>query len=396
MTNEILDIAATQSEMQAWRHMFHMNPETAFEEVETADFVSAKLEEFGLEVRRGYGKTGLVGVLKSGDSERAIGMRADLDALNLQELNEFEHRSRNEGKMHACGHDGHMAMLMGAAKHLAENPDFDGTAYFIFQPAEEAGDGGLSMINDGLFTDCPVDAVYGLHNVPGMEVGQFCTNFSTLLASMDLVTITVEGVGGHGAFPSLARNPILPACNIVSTLNEFAGSQFSPTDNMVVSICQIEGGDAVNVIPQTVTLKGTARCLTAEAQNKLEAFLPQIADGVCAAYGVKCDVEYKRLYPLLTNTPDETEKALAAAKRIVGADHVDDEFAPFMASDDFAWLLRDNPGNFIFLGNGVGEKGGCFAHNPNYDFNDDILSYGAAYWVQLVQECLPQNGLAKT
>lgn len=389
MSNLVREIVEYQSEMRIWRHQFHMNPETAFEEIETADFVAQKLTEFGIDIKRGYAKTGLVGVLKSGSSERAIGLRADLDALNIHELNDFEHKSQNEGKMHACGHDGHMAMLLGAAKYLALNPNFDGTAYFIFQPAEEAGNGGLSMVEDGLFKDCPVDAVYGLHNIPGIEVGTFATNDAILLASMDVITIAIEGVGGHGAFPNLAKNPILPACNIVSTLNEFVGSQFSPSDELVMSICQINGGDAVNVIPQTVTLKGTARTLNAKAQIKLEEQLPKIVNGICEAYGVGCQIEYRRNYPLLVNTPAETEKAKAAAAKIVEADKVDPTIAPFMASDDFAWFLRDNPGNFMFIGNGVDGDGGCFVHNPNYDFNDDILAQGASYWVQLVQECLP-------
>jgi len=382
-------ILGLHDQLTAWRHDIHQHPETGFEEHRTSQIVADRLGEFGIEVDRGMATTGVVGTLQVGKSGCTIALRADLDALNLQELNTFEHRSRIEGKMHGCGHDGHTVMLLGAAWHLAKTRKFDGTVHFIFQPAEEAGNGGLTMIEDGLFEKFHPEAIFGMHNFPGLEVGKFATCSGAFMASMDVFDITVEGVGGHGAFPDKARSPILPACAIVSALNEYVGSQVPTPDDLVMSVAQIESGDAVNVIPRTARIKGTVRSLSDTAQDAMEAAMPRIANGICAAYGVGCIVDYKRHYPRLVNDRGQTEVAGKAASALVGRENVDIEAPPAMASDDFAWMLLEKPGSYIFIGNGSGENGGCFVHNPNYDFNDAILPLGASYWVELVQQQLP-------
>ena len=385
-------IVALHPELTAWRRDIHMHPETGFEEYRTSDIVAARLAEFGIETERGMAVTGVVGTLRAGRSDRCIALRADLDALNLHEANTFEHRSRTDGKMHGCGHDGHTVMLLGAARHLAETRNFDGTVHFIFQPAEEAGNGGLVMIEDGLFERFRPEAVYGMHNFPGLEVGRFAINAGPFLASMDTFEITVEGVGGHGAFPEKARSPILPACAIVSALNEHAGSQVAASDELAMSVAQIESGDAVNVIPQTAVIRGTVRSLSEDAQAAMEAAMPRIADGICAAYGVECRVDYRRLYPTLINEPVATVAAGKAAEALVGTGNVDTRAQPIMASEDFAWMLQRKAGAYILIGNGTGADGGCFVHNPEYDFNDDILPLGASYWVELVEQQLPLAG----
>ena len=379
-------IVERRAELTAWRRDIHMHPETGFEEHRTSRIVADKLAKFGIEVMTGMAKTGVVGTLRSGNSDGAIALRADLDALNLQELNTFEHRSRIDGKMHGCGHDGHTTMLLGAAQHLANTKNFDGTVYFVFQPAEEAGNGGLTMIEDGLFEMIHPDAIYGMHNLPGIEVGKFAIGAGPFMASMDVFEIIVEGIGGHGAFPEKARSPILPACAIVSSLNEFMGSQVATSDEIVMSVAQIESGDAVNVIPQTATIRGTVRSLSDTAQDEMEKALSRIATGICAAYGVNCRVDYRRNYPRLVNHQDQTVVAARAAAALVGEENVDANAPPLMASEDFAWMLREIPGSYIFIGNGTGETSGCFVHNPNYDFNDEILPLGASYWVRLVEQ----------
>ncbi len=379
-------------EMTAWRRDFHRHPEIGFEEHRTSRIVAEKLSQFGLTVNRGMAVTGVVGTLRAGQSDRCIALRADLDALNLHEENNFEHRSQTDGKMHGCGHDGHTAMLLGAAWYLAKTRAFDGIVHFIFQPAEEAGNGGLAMMEDGLFELIHPEALYGMHNLPGIETGRFAIAPGAFMASMDVFRITVRGLGGHGAFPEKARSPILPACAIVSALNEYLGSRRSRSDDLVMSVARIAGGSAVNVIPEDTVIEGTVRTLSEDAQADMEASMVRIANGICAAYGVDCDVDYRRQYPILINHPGETCAAAEAAASLVGAGHVDSGARPLMASEDFAWMLQKRPGAYILIGNGTGSEGGCFVHNPEYDFNDAILPLGASYWVALVEQQLPRQG----
>lgn len=382
-------IVGLHDEMTNWRRDIHQQPETGFEEYRTSQIVADKLIEFGYEVDRGKAVTGVVGTLKAGQSKRCIALRADLDALNLQEMNTFEHRSRVDGKMHGCGHDGHTAMLLGAAAHLARTRNFDGVVHLIFQPAEEAGNGGLSMIEDGLFEMIHPVAIYGMHNLPGLEVGKFAICAGPFMASMDVFEITIEGIGGHGAYPSKSRSPILPACAIVSALNEYVGSQVPTGEKLVMSVTQFESGNAVNVIPATATIKGSVRSLSDSAQKDMAAAMPRIAKGICDAWGVDCVVDYRPTYTILVNDPAQTRIAAKAAVALVGEENVDTEAPALMASEDFAWMLQRKPGAYIFIGNGTGDKGGCFVHNPNYDFNDEILPLGASYWVKLVEQQLP-------
>lgn len=386
LTKQIVGLHGAMTE---WRRDLHSQPETGFEEHRTSQIVADKLIEFGYAIDRGKAVTGVVGTLRAGKSKRCIALRADLDALNLHETNTFAHRSRIDGKMHGCGHDGHTVMLLGAAWYLAKTKNFDGTLHLIFQPAEEAGNGGLTMIEDGLFEMIDPQAIHGMHNLPGIEVGKFATSAGPFMASMDVFEITVTGVGGHGAFPAKARSPILPACAIVSALNEYVGSQVPTSEDLTMSVAQFQSGDAVNVIPQTATLKGTVRSLSDSAQDAMEAAMARIATGICDAYGAQCMVDYKRNYPRLVNDPEQTVIAGKAAAAVVGAENVDTEAPALMASEDFAWMLQKKPGSYIFIGNGTGESSGCFVHNPNYDFNDEILPLGASYWVKLVEQQLP-------
>jgi amidohydrolase len=389
--NLLQELVAHHKVMTEWRHDIHQHPETGFEEHRTSQIVAEKLAEFGLDVDRGMATTGVVGTLKSGDSGRCIALRADLDALNMQELNTFEHRSKIDGKMHGCGHDGHTVMLLGAAWYLSKSKCFDGTIHFIFQPAEEAGNGGLTMIEDGLFKKFHPETIFGMHNFPGLDLGTFATRAGPFMASMDVFEITITGIGGHGGFPDKARSPILPACAIVSALNEHVGSQIATSDDLVMSVCQIESGNAVNVIPETATIKGTVRSLSDVAQDAMEVAVPRISNGICAAYGVECAAHYIRNYPRLVNDEEQTVAAGKAASALVGFEKVDIEYTTIMASEDFAWMLQEKPGCMIFVGNGSGETGGCFVHNPHYDFNDEILPLGASYWVELVKQMLPQS-----
>ena len=384
-------IAEFHSEMIEWRHDIHSHPETAFEEVRTAGIVAQKLEGFGIEVHRGLAKTGVVGVLKAGGGGgKAIGLRADMDALDLTELNGFEHRSRHEGKMHACGHDGHTTMLLGAAKYLAENRNFDGTIYFIFQPAEENEAGGRVMVEEGLFRQFPCETVYGMHNMPGIPVGQMGVMPGPMMASADFFQIDVKGVGAHGAFPHTGIDPILVASEIVMALQRIVSRSIDPLQQAVVSVTQFNSGFTSNVIPEAAVLKGTARAFLPEVQDTIEREMRRIAEGVAAAHGASATLLYERRYPPTINTPAETEIAAAAAARVVGDANVRRDLAPVMGAEDFGWMLKEKPGCYVWIGNGD-EPGGCHVHNPNYDFNDEILPLGASYWVSLVEQILPAS-----
>ncbi len=382
-------IAAYHDEMTAWRRDIHRHPETAFEEFRTADIVAKALESFGIEVHRGLAKTGVVGTLKVGRGERAIGLRADMDALNIVEANGFEHRSVNDGKMHACGHDGHTAMLLGAAKYLAEARDFDGTVHFIFQPAEENEAGGRAMVQDGLFERFPVESVYGMHNMPGIETGNFAVRTGPLMASADFFELKIKGVGGHGAMPHLCNDPVVVAAGIINAWQTIVSRRANPIQSAVISVTKIHAGDATNVIPEEIELAGTTRAFLPKFQELIETGMRQIADGMAAAHGVEATFAYDRRYPPTINTAEETDIARQVAAKIVGAANVDPDTAPLMGSEDFSFMLNERPGCYIMLGNGVGEAGGCMVHNPNYDFNDEILPIGASYWAEMVRTVLP-------
>jgi amidohydrolase len=381
-------IAEFHSDMIEWRHDLHSHPETAFEEVRTAGIVAEKLAGFGLEVHRGLARTGVVGVLKAGKGSRSIGLRADMDALDLTELNGFGHRSQHDGKMHACGHDGHTTMLLGAARYLAEARNFDGTVYFIFQPAEENEAGGRVMVDEGLFRLFPCEGVYGMHNMPGIPVGQMGVMQGPMMASADFFQIDVKGVGAHGAFPHTGVDPILVASEMVLALQRIVSRSVDPLQQAVVSVTQFNSGFTSNVIPEGATLKGTTRAFLPEVQDMIEREMKRIADGVASAHGAQAKFHYDRRYPPTVNTAAETEIAAAAAAGVVGEANVRRDLPPVMGAEDFGWMLKAKPGCYVWIGNGD-EPGGCHVHNPNYDFNDEILPIGASYWAALVEQVLP-------
>ncbi|ANK80134.1 M20 aminoacylase family protein [Minwuia thermotolerans] len=388
------ELKRIQPEMTEWRRDIHRHPETAFEEDRTADKVAGLLEEFGLQVHRGLAKTGVVGTLKAGTGNRAIGLRADMDALDLQELNEFDHRSVNDGKMHACGHDGHTAMLLGAARHLSANPDFDGTVHFIFQPAEENLAGGRVMVQDGLFERFPVEAVYGMHNWPGLPVGKFAACVGPMMASADFFELKLTGRGGHGAFPHLSRDPVLAAAHIITAWQSIVSRNTDPMKAAVISATQIESGFTGNVIPETAVIRGTTRTFDAGVQDMVEERMGALARSLAEGFGMRADFRYDRRYAPTVNSPEEFGHAMAAARALVGEANVNDHLTPVMGAEDFGWMLRERPGCYVFVGNGEGQQGGCEVHNPNYDFNDDTLPVGAAYWSQLVRMQLPADRAA--
>jgi hippurate hydrolase len=387
-------IAEFYDEIKGWRRDIHAHPETAFEEVRTADFVAGKLKEFGIEVHRGLATTGVVGVLdgQRNTSGRAIGLRADMDALHISELNDFGHRSRNEGKMHACGHDGHTAMLLGAAKYLAETRNFDGRVAFIFQPAEENEGGGRVMVEEGLFEKFPVEAVYGLHNMPGMPVGTVSLRSGPAMAAFDIFEIVITGKGTHAAMPQLGIDPVVTGAQLITALQTIASRRTEPLDSVVVSVTQFHAGDTWNVIPETAVIRGTVRSFKKETQDRIEKDIERMARAVCESQGATMTLRYERRYPALVNSEAETGIAAAVAARVVGEDKVMNGAEPLMGSEDFAYMLEAKPGCYVWLGNGTeGGPGGCAVHNPRYDFNDEISVIGASYWATLVEQSLPKT-----
>ncbi len=389
----INSIAQDVDEMTAWRRDIHAHPEIAFEEVRTADIVAEKLESWGIEVHRGLATTGVVGTLKGArDGGGAIGLRADLDALPMTEKNDFAHRSTIAGKMHGCGHDGHTSMLLGAAKYLAETRNFAGTVHFIFQPAEENEGGGRVMVEDGLFDKFPVDGVYGLHNSPGLAAGRIAMRTGPAMAAFDIFEIVVTGKGGHGAMPHRGIDPIVVAAQIVSALQTIVSRGTDPLEGAVVSVTQIHAGDAWNVIPDDVVIRGTTRSFKQDIHDRLEGQIRRIAEGVCSAFGATMTLRYERRYPAVVNTGAETDLAARVAAKVLGEDNVNAGAPADMASEDFSFMLNQRPGCYIWLGNGgEGELGGCSVHNPYYDFNDNILALGATYWATLVETALPKD-----
>jgi len=374
-----------EKDMTRWRRDLHAHPELGFKEERTSEVVAEKLESFGIPITRGLATTGIVGTLSRGSSKRAIALRADMDALPLQEKNSFAHKSKHDGKMHACGHDGHTAMLLGAAKYIADAARFDGTVHFIFQPAEEGGGGGKVMVREGLFKKFPCDGVYGMHNWPGMEAGTMGVRAGPMLASADFFGITVTGVGGHGAMPHRANDPVVVGAEMVTALQTIVSRAADPVDAVVVSVTKFNAGTATNVIPDEAKLAGTVRTLSPGARDLVESRIRAIAKGIAEAHGVKADVSYHRGYPVLVNSVDETERARRAAAKVVGDDKVVVDPPPEMGAEDFAYMLQERPGSYVWLGNG-GAAGGCMLHNPNYDFNDEVAPIGASYWVSLVEQ----------
>lgn len=376
-----------KDDLVALRHDFHKHPELAFQEKRTSDIVAGKLQGFGIEIHRGMGRTGVVGILKAGTSGRAIGIRADMDALPIQEANSFSHRSSHDGRMHACGHDGHTAMLLGAACHLAATRHFDGTVYFIFQPAEENEGGAKAMIDDGLFDRFQMSHVYGMHNMPGIKEGAFAMRTGPIMAAIDMFEIIVNGQGTHAAMPHKGIDTLLVAAEILTALQTIVSRNIDPLANAVVSPTQCHGGDAWNVIPQEVVIRGCVRTFLPDVQATVKRRMQEIADGICMAYGATCLLNYIVGYPATVNTADGVEAAAAAAAAVVGAENVEVNMPPMMPSEDFAFMLQKKPGSYIMIGNGDGE-GSCMVHNPSYDFNDNILTTGAKYWVKLVEQQL--------
>ena len=375
-------------EMTAWRHHLHAHPETAFEEVETARFVAERLAEFGLEPQVGLAKTGVVATLRRGTSNRAIGLRADIDALDIPEANSFDHASKTPGKMHACGHDGHTAMLLGAAKYLAERGGFDGTIHFIFQPAEENEGGGRVMVEEGLFDKFPMDAVYGMHNWPMMPLGQAATKGGPLQASYDIFEITLTGRGTHAAMPQLGDDVLLAAGHLITALQSISSRAVDPLDAVVVSVTQMHGGDTWNVLPGTVVLRGTVRAFAEATQTTAEAKMRQISAGVAATFGLAAKVHYERRYPATINDPKEAEFCAEVLAGLVGTDNLDTAPKSVMGAEDFAFLLAKKPGAYVWLGTATPETT-AMLHNPGFDFNDAALPIGAAYWVRLAEAALP-------
>ena len=377
--------------MIEWRHHIHSFPECGFDVEETSDFIAKKLEEFGIDVVRNIGKTGLVGILKNGNSSASIGLRADMDALHIHEENTFSHRSQNDGKMHACGHDGHSAMLLGAAKALSTNKQFNGTVYFIFQPDEEHGEGAQAMIDDGLFERFKIDAIYGLHNLPGLPAGSFTVRPGSLMASESSFKIKIFGGGGHAAMPHMTKDPLIAGSQIILSLQTIVSRNLSAiNETAVVSATEFLTNGTVNVIPSEVVIKGDCRCFTEETLEKIKTSMERIVSGICKSVGLEYEFELINTFYPTINSEQETQYAIDAARAVLGDNNVNPSCEPLTISEDFSSMLRVKQGCYALLGNGIDSVGGCALHNPSYDFNDQILEKGAAYWVKLTLNQLKQ------
>ena len=387
----IKDIENFHDEMTIWRRDIHQHPELAFEETRTSDFVAEKLKEFGIETHRGMAKTGVVGTIKNGEGP-SIGLRADLDALPLDEKNTFEYASANHGKMHACGHDGHTTMLLGAAKYLAKSKNFQGTVHFIFQPAEEGGGGGDIMVKEGLFEKFHVDSVYGMHNWVGLEAGHFGVGVGPIMAAADPFDLIINGKGGHAAMPHQCIDPIIVASQVLTALQSISSRNTHPVDSLVISVTQIHAGDAYNIIPDTVKMHGTVRTFLPETRDEIPSKMLKVSEGVCNAMGASCELNYIHGYPATVNSITETDISAKAAIDLVGEDKVVRNPTPSMASEDFSYMLQARPGCYVWLGIGTVEDKNRFSlHSSNYDFNDHVLPIGAAYWATLVENELQNS-----
>jgi hippurate hydrolase len=384
MSTTVDTLAPLHADMTAWRRDIHAHPELGFQETRTAGRVAALLEACGMAVTRGVGRTGVVGTLKVGSSPRTIGLRADMDALPILEGNGFGHKSTNTGVMHACGHDGHTAMLMGAAAHLARTKHFDGTVHFIFQPAEEGLGGAKAMIDDGLFQRFPCDSVFGMHNRPKLELGHFNVKSGPMMAGGAFFDIRVTGRGSHGARPETSVDAALVAAQIAVSLQSIVARNVAPLDSAVLSVTRILAGDAYNVIPQTAELGGTVRAFSRDVMDAVQRHMTRVAVGTASAFGATAEVDFRVLFAPTVNNPDQAEFAARICTDLVGADKVDRNPPLIMASEDFSFMLEQVPGCYINIGNGTGESG-CEVHNPAYDFNDRALPLGAAFFVRAVE-----------
>jgi len=382
-------VADFHGDITAWRHDIHAHPELLYDVNRTAGIVADKLRSFGCdEVVTGIGRTGVVGVIhgnRAGEGGRVIGLRADMDALPIQEANDIPYKSTVPGKMHACGHDGHTAMLLGAARYLAETRNFNGTAVVIFQPAEEGGAGGKAMVQDGLMERFRVEEVYGMHNYPGLPVGQFALRAGPLMAAADRITIDIEGRGGHAARPHVSIDTVLVGAQIINAIQSIVSRNVDPLEAAVVSICVFQAGTTDNVIPQTAQLRGTARSLTPKVRDLLEGRLQQVVTGTAQLYGATAKLTYRRDYPITRNHDRQAAFAASVATQVAGRERVDDQVAPVMGAEDFSFMLEARPGAFIFVGNGASAG----LHHPAYDFNDETIPFGTSYWVKLVESAMP-------
>jgi len=374
-------------ELTKIRHDLHANPELGMEETRTSEIVAQKLAEWGIEVHRGVGGTGVVGVLRAGNGQATIGLRADMDALPMEEATALPYRSHNAGRMHACGHDGHTTMLLGAARYLAETRAFNGTVNFIFQPGEEGMGGALAMLKDGLFERFPCDAIFAIHNRPGMEVGKYSISNGASAAGGAFFDIVITGKGAHGARPEVSIDPLLVACHIGTALQSIVARNISPSDTAVLSVTRVTGGDAYNVIPNSAKLSGTARTFRPETMKLLETNLCRVADGIATGFGASAAVDFRVIFAPLVNDPEQTLAIADAAAELVGDAHVDRHRPPGMGSEDFSFMMQRVPGAYIQVGNGPGSAA---LHNPHYNFNDEATPYGAALFARLVERKLPR------
>jgi hippurate hydrolase len=385
-------IAAMEPELTEWRRDIHAHPELGLEEVRTSDVVAAKLAEWGIDVHRGLARTGVVGTLKVGNSGRAIGIRADMDALPMEEANDFPHRSKHAGKMHACGHDGHTTMLLGAAKYLAETRNFDGTVHFIFQPAEEGFGGGRMMVEEGLFEKFPCEMVFGAHNDYEIPLGELAAAVGPVNAASDRFWITIDGKGGHAARPHQAIDPVTIGAHLVLALQTFVSREINPADNAVLSITQFHAGSTGNVIPPQAKLNGTVRTREPAVQDLIERRMGEITAGVAATFGATAALDYSRGYPQVINAAAPTEAAQRAGAKLLGEDRVRTTLPIRMGGEDFSYMANAVPGCFVRIGQrGADGKGGTPVHHPAYDFNDALLPIGVAFWAALVEQELPRR-----
>tara|TARA_B110000967_G_scaffold209611_1_gene266606 strand:+ start:5896 stop:7071 length:1176 start_codon:yes stop_codon:yes gene_type:complete len=377
-------------ELTLWRRDIHAHPELGFEENRTADLVAEKLSSFGIDVYRGLGKTGVVGTLRVGNNQTAIGLRADMDALPITEMNSFDHKSVFDGKMHACGHDGHTTMLLGAARYLAETKNFEGCVHFIFQPAEEGLGGGAAMVQDGLFEQFPMDAIFGMHNRPSAPFGQFIIRSGPMMAGGAFFDITIDGKGAHGGRPENSIDPVLVASHITTALQSIVSRNLKATEPLVLSVTKIHSGDAYNVIPQLAIMSGTVRAFSTETLAFAETRMQEVAQNVAAAFGATVTMDFQVKFLPLVNTESETEFAADTAAELVGEENMDRNGPLIMGSEDFSFMLDRCPGAYINIGNGGGHSD-SEVHHPSYDFNDDILALGSSYYARLVERKLSKS-----
>ena len=387
--NVIPRIAEIHAAMTQWRRDIHAHPELGFEETRTSNLVAEKLEAFGCEVHRGLGKTGVVGTLRMGNSPKSVGLRADMDALPIEEANTFAHRSQHSGKMHACGHDGHTAMLLGAAQYLAETRNFEGQVHFIFQPAEEGIGGAQAMIQEGLFEKFPCDAIFGMHNRPGLAVGKMAVRSGPMMAGGAFFDIDVTGYGAHGARPEDGIDPVVVGAHLVTALQTIVSRNLSPTETAVISTTQIKSGDAYNVIPQTARLSGTVRAFSTEVLELIKKRIEALAQGIAQGFGATATLDFRMIFAPTINHPQEAEFAARICTEVVGAENVVRNPPLIMGSEDFSFMLNEVPGCYLNLGNG--QESGCEIHNPHYDFNDKALPIGASFFAKLIETRLAKE-----